>query len=204
MSHVLLVDDHPLFRLALCAVISRIQPAVEILEAASLAGAKAIFEGEADIVLVLLDLKMSDSSNFTGLLNLKEMRPNTPIAIVSSSCDEQTIVRAIALGAAGFIPKSTEQSSIIEAVETILSGRVWTPSYSGSARSRKRKSAIFSPMQLKILSGLQRGLRNKEIAKELGISEKTVKAYMSAMFLKLGVDSRMQALVAVQTIGDEA
>lgn len=202
MSRVLLADDHPLFRQALRAVVSRTQPELQISEAESLAGARTILSREQDVILILLDLKMSDCGDFVGLLCLRGEYPQIPVVVVSSSCDANTICRAMAFGAAGFIPKSSSRSEIEDAVGAVLAGEISAPAipHNTPIPPAIKSVATLTPAQLQILMGLQRGLRNKEIAHEMGVTEKTVKAYMTAMFRKLGVSSRTQAIIAVQAL----
>ena len=202
MSHVLLVDDHPIFRHALRAIISRKQPHLSILEAETLAGARTVLAREPDVVLVLLDLKLSDCGGFTGLLSLKSEFSQVPVAVVSAKADTTTIKSAMALGAAGFIPKSAKRADIARAVNAILSGDLWVPSTMSANAIPTKVEAIASltPAQLRILLGVQRGLRNKEIALEMGVVEQTVKAYMNVMFRKLGVQSRTQAVILAQSL----
>lgn len=200
MSSVLLVDDHPLFRHALRSVISRRHSQFSIHEAETLSGARAILARTPDIAMVLLDLKLSDSGGFNGLLSLKSEYPQIPIAIVSATADAAIVNGAMALGAAGFIPKSAKRADIANALTTILSGDIWVPSTITPMAVPHHVDAIASltPSQLRIFLCLQRGLRNKEIAHEMGLAEKTVKAYMGAMFVRLGVSSRTQAVIFAQ------
>ena len=202
MTRVLLADDHPLFRQALRAVITREHPQLEFSHADSLAAAKVMLARHNDVVLVMLDLKMSDCSDFAGLLNLRGQFPHVPVVVVSSSSDASTISRAMAFGAAGFIPKSSNRADIARAVSTVLAGERWAPPASNVMPMPEivKSVALLTPAQLQILMGLKRGLRNKEIAHEMGVTEKTVKAYTTTMYRKLGVTSRTQALIAVQTL----
>jgi len=200
MSYILLVDDHPLFRHAFRVVVSHTRPHLTIREAGTLAGAKAILSEHHDAIAVMLDLKMSDCADFNGLLTLRGEYPQVPVVVVSSSADADTVDRALALGAAGFIPKSSSRSDIAQAVKAVLDGEIWAPSASRSpdVSEEIRSIAALTSSQLRILMGLQKGLRNKEIAYDMGITEKTVRAYMTSMFRKLGVNSRTQAVLSVQ------
>ncbi len=202
MGYILLVDDHPLFRHALRVVVSHSRAHVDIREAGTLAGAKAILAAHRDVIAVMLDLKMSDCGDFNGLLSLRGEYPQVPVVIVSSSSDAATVDRALALGAAGFIPKSSNRSDIAQAVRAILAGEIWAPCASRTPTVSQdiRSIASLTSSQLRILMGLQRGLRNKEIAYDMGITEKTVRAYMTSMFRKLGVSSSTQAVLSVQAL----
>lgn len=202
MEGVLLVDDHPLFRQALRTVIRAAKPQLSVVEAGTLEGAKAVLGGAAGIVLILLDLKLPDSEGFAGLLQLRGEFPAIPIAIISTTEDAAAIGRAIALGAAGYIPKSSPKAQITEALDTLLSGEIWSPVSTAAEQMPPlvKSVAALSPAQLRILMGLRRGMRNKEIAYEMNVSEITVKSYMTAMFRKLGVTNRTQALIVAQTL----
>lgn len=202
LGRVLLVDDHPLFRRALRTVVQNVQPDLVIEEAETLEKARAVLARDADVLLILLDLNLPDCQGFNGLLNLESEFPQIPIAIVSSSSDPVTIRRAIAFGAAGFIPKSSNGPEIVDALRAILSGDVFAPVAESDQPVPAMVAMIaqLSPAQLRMLIGLRRGLRNKEIAYEMGVTESTVKAYMTTMFRKLGVTSRTQAILAAQTL----
>jgi DNA-binding NarL/FixJ family response regulator len=201
MRRILLADDHPLFRQALRAVIVGSQPDFSVEEADTLEGAQSALQRMKDIELVMLDLKMPDCSGFAGLLTLRASHPLLPIIIVSASTEGPIIDRAISFGASGFIPKSATYAAIAEGLQAVLDGDVWTPSVpSPVGTSLAASIALLTPSQLRILTGLQRGLLNKQIAAELGVSPATVKVHMSAMFRKLGVMNRTQAAVAAQAL----
>ncbi len=202
MERVLLVDDHPLFRQALRTVIKAARPQLAIVEAGTLEGARTILREASNFALVLLDLKLPDSEGFSGLLQLRGEFSAIPIAISSTTEDATAIGRAIALGAAGYIPKSSSRAQITQALDALLSGEIWSP-VSASAEQVPplvKSIASLSPAQLRILMGLRRGMRNKEIAFEMNVSEVTVKCYMTTMFRKLGVTNRTQALIVAQNL----
>ena len=201
MKRILLADDHPLFRQALRTVVAGSQPDFTVEETDTLEGAQRILQQMPDIELVLLDLKMPDSSGFAGLLTLRAAHPLLPIIIVSASNDSAVADRAISFGASGFIPKSATYATIAEALQAVLDGDVWASSATSAATPLQATIASLTPSQIKILSGLQRGLLNKQIAAAMGISSATVKVHMSAMFRKLGVVNRTQAVaVAAQAL----
>ena len=201
MDRIVIADDHPLFRAALATALARAAPDAVVEETASLAGARAALSlGPVD--LLLLDLKLSDSEGFAGLAGIRADFPAAPVAIVSASEDDGTIRRALAFGAAGFIPKSASLPDMIEALETILAGDVWAPAVSGNAPvgSMEARIASLTPSQLKILIGLQQGRLNKQIAHDLGVTEATIKAHLTGVFRKLGVHNRTQAVIAAQAL----
>jgi DNA-binding NarL/FixJ family response regulator len=200
MSRVLLADDHPLFRQALRTAVVMAQPQLIIEEAGTLQAARTALAREDNFVLVLLDLKMPDCIGFSGLLSLRSEFPQVPVVVVSSSEATTTVSRAIAFGAAGFIPKSASVSEIGEALVTVLAGDIWTPAATPTVAVPAVVDMIASltPAQLRTLMGLQRGLLNKQIAFEMGVTEATVKAHITTMFRKLGVVNRTQALIVAQ------
>lgn len=200
-QRVLLADDHPLFREALSTTIRRIQPDIIVDEAECLRDARAALDRGVTYDLVLLDLKLPDCDGFSGLLELRGRHPHTAIAIVSASDDAATISNAIACGAAGFIPKSAPAARLREALEAILAGDIWSPDEATPGTTDAiRAIASLSPAQIRILSGLRLGLPNKVIAYEIGVTEATVKAHMTALFRKLGVSSRTQALIVARAL----
>lgn len=149
-----------------------------------------------DVSLILLDLRLPDASGFSGLRTLREHFPCIPIAIVSALEDDMTINGAMALGAMGFIPKSARLPDLAAAIATIYEGETWVPSDRNAqpCSSERIARAGLTPAQLRVMSGLHRGLLNKQIAFELGVTEHTIKAHMTASFRKLGVSHRTQAM----------
>jgi DNA-binding NarL/FixJ family response regulator len=202
VGRVLLIDDHPLFRSALRVVVRKVQANLTVVEAETFGRARDILQQDPEVALILLDLNLPDSQGLNGLLSLGSKYPQIPVAIVSSNADTGTVRRALALGAAGFIPKSSSVPEIIAALRAILAGEMSAPeaALTEPVPEAIETIALLSPAQLRILFGLQRGLRNKQIAYEMGVTERTVKAYMTAMFRKLHVTSRTQAVIAAQTL----
>ncbi|WP_395651613.1 response regulator [Brevundimonas sp.] len=201
MDRIVIADDHPLFRAALSTAMARASPDVVIEETSSLAGARAaLATGPVD--LLLLDLKLSDSEGFAGLAGIRADFPAAPVAIVSASDDEGTVRRALAFGAAGFIPKSASLETMAEALGSILGGDIWAPALSElePGESMESRIASLTPSQLKILIGLQQGRLNKQIAFDLGVTEATIKAHLTGVFRKLGVHNRTQAVIAAQAL----
>ncbi len=194
---VLLADDHPLFRGALCAAVSRVCPEFSIEEADSLESARAALTRFDDIELVLLDLKLPDSEGIVGLLALRAEFPQVAVVVVSASEDIVTISNVLAAGAQGFIPKSASLAEISDGLLAVLEGDLWTPKGATLVEPSPGVKALatLSPAQARILAYLRRGLLNKQIAFELGVTEATVKAHMTGAFRKLGVVNRTQALI---------
>jgi DNA-binding NarL/FixJ family response regulator len=209
MGHVFIVaDDHPLFRGALREILASLPEPATIVEAADFEGTARALADNPEADLLLLDLAMPGTSGLSGLALLRAEHPSVPIAIVSGSEDAQIVARALDLGASGFIPKSTGFDDIRQAIQTLLAGDVWLPRDVPLDAERDpevteliQRIRTLTPQQTRVLTMLGRGLLNKQIAYELGISEATIKAHVSAVLLKLGVDSRTQAVIRLSKLG---
>lgn len=203
IHRIVVADDHPLFRAALGSALSRAAPELPVEECSSLADARAAL-ARGSVELLLLDLKMSDCDGFAGLVAVRGEHPTVPVVVVSASEDAGTIQRALAFGAAGFIPKSATLPTMVEALTSILDGNVWAPDTGEDDDQAQiaRRIASLTPSQLKILVGLQKGRLNKQIAFDLGVTEATIKAHLTGVFRKLGVQNRTQAVIAAQALGD--
>jgi DNA-binding NarL/FixJ family response regulator len=209
--HIIIVDDHPLFRDAMKASLLSFSSELKIAEAASLDEVTAQLMQKPDCDLVLLDLKMPGVQGLAGLAYLRAQYPGIPVAIVSGQEEAATIRRALALGASGFIPKSTPADTMRSAVKAILAGEIWAPNVALEATPQdnelddlSKRLATLTPQQVRVLMMLRTGLLNKQIAFELDVSEATVKAHVSAILLKLNVDSRTQAVIAANKLDSEA
>lgn len=191
---VLLVDDHPLFRQALAATVRQIAPDHSVEHYDTLGEARAALgkdgdKGAGEDALVLLDLKLPDSHGISGLLGLKAQAPAATVAIVSASDDHETVQTAQACGASGFISKAASVEELAAAIETLLAGAEWFTE-TGPDHGR----APLTAAQARIVEGVHRGLMNKQIAYEMGISEATVKYHLTGIFRKMGVQTRAQLL----------
>ncbi|MFN4273272.1 MAG: response regulator [Aliihoeflea sp.] len=202
-----IADDHPLFRGALRGGLDENST---IMEFGDFDGVKAYIAEGNDIDLVLLDLSMPGVSGLSGLVALRGIDPSLPIVIVSAHDDPTTIRRALELGASGFISKSASMDDIRAAVRRVLEGEIVEPvdidlGVEGDAEIRDLivRLKTLTPQQTRVLSMLAEGLLNKQIAYELNVSEATVKAHVSAILQKLGVDSRTQAVIRLSRIGSE-
>ena len=203
---ILIADDHPLMRAALREAAGRASPGAVVVEAGSLGEARVAARAQRRVSLVLLDLMMSDSRGLAGVLVLRADHPDVPVVVVSAAEDADTAARAIDCGASGFIPKSSAPETIVQALRAVLDGDIWTP-YAAPAAGRADLAARFAtltPAQLRVLIGLMDGRLNKQIAWDMGISEATVKAHVTAVFRKLHVQNRTQAVIAARTLGVEA
>lgn len=207
-SHrVIIVDDHPLFRDAMRQALSESFDGWQVTEAGSLDGLALALGDSSDTDLVLLDLAMPGVKGLSGLMYLRAQYPEIPVVIVSATEDPGAIRRCLEFGASGFIPKSLPVETIRQAVRKVLDGGVWTPPEldlqepgDGETAELVSRLATLTPQQVRVLMMLSEGLLNKQIAYKLGVSEATVKAHVSAILQKLGVDSRTQAVIAVNRI----
>ena len=203
-------DDHPLFRGALQQALGRFGGDCIILEAGDFDSVKALLAEDPQIDLVLLDLAMPGASGLSGLVALRGLSPAVPIVVVSAYDDPQTIRRALDLGASGFISKSAKLDDMRRAVETVLAGGIHVPEEVELGEEGDLEMAdliariqTLTPQQSRVLGMIAEGLLNKQIAYELGVSEATIKAHVSAILQKLGVDSRTQAVIALSRIGSD-
>lgn len=205
-----IADDHPLFRGALKQALAGVGVGSVVLEAGDFDSAKALMTGNGEVDLVLLDLTMPGASGLSGLVTLRGLDSVVPIVVVSAHDDPATIRRSLDLGASGFISKSASMEDIRNAVQHVLDGGVSAPE--GIELGEEGDAEIsdliirlqtLTPQQTRVLGMLAEGLLNKQIAYELKVSEATIKAHVSAVLQKLGVDSRTQAVIRLSRIGGD-
>ena len=144
---------------------------------------------------------------FSGLLYLRAQFPGVPVVVVSATEEADVIRRCMEFGASGFLPKTLGIDVMRTAIHQVLEGGVWTPPdvdlttvADDDTRDLVTKLSTLTPQQVRVLMMLSGGLLNKQIAYELGVSEATVKAHVSAILQKLGVESRTQAVIAASRI----
>jgi DNA-binding NarL/FixJ family response regulator len=202
-----IADDHPLFRGALREAVSGLFEHAEIGEAGSFEDVAKLLESGGEVDLILLDLNMPGVRGFSGLMYLRAQYPSVPIVVVSANDDPTVIRRCMDLGTSGFIPKTLGIEEMRAAIKRVLEGGVWTPpdvDLSAGADTETAnlmaRLASLTPQQVRVLMMLSEGLLNKQIAYELSVSEATVKAHVSAILQKLGVESRTQAVITAAKI----
>ncbi len=210
MAAFLIVDDHPLFREALAGAVRLAVPAAEIFEAASIESARAILVARADLDLLLLDLSMPGTTGVSGLAEIRASFPRLPVLVVSSHEEPKIVREALALGIAGYAPKSTSKHELAAIIEEVLKGAVHVPQHLRAAiaadHGTDAEEALLTrlrdltPQEMRVLLMLREGLQNKRIAYELDVAETTVKAHVSAIWRKLRVYSRTKAIVEIAKI----
>jgi DNA-binding NarL/FixJ family response regulator len=205
--HLVIADDHPLFRGALREAVTGLFGRAEVAEAGTFEEVSELLERGGDVDLILLDLRMPGMRGFSGLMYLRAQYPSLPIVVVSATDDPAVIRRCIDFGASGFIPKTLGIDALRQAIARVLQGEVWTPpdvdltrQSDGEITAMIARLSTLTPQQVRVLMMLSGGLLNKQIAYELGVSEATVKAHVSAILQKLGVESRTQAVIAAGKI----
>src|ERR1700755_371369 len=206
-THLVIADDHPLFRDALRQAVAGVLTSARIDEAGSFEELTGLLEQTSEVDLILLDLSMPGISGFSGLIYLRAQFPAIPVVIVSASDDAATIRRSMDFGASGFIPKRFGVETLRDAIGKVMNGDVWIPAdvdISAAAdpdmTKLRDRLVTLTPTPGRGLLMLAEGLLNKQIAYELGVSEATIKAHVSAILQKLGVESRTQAVIAAAKI----
>ena len=209
MYNIIIADDHPLFRDAIKAVILSKFPDCNLYDTYDLDSTLDLISERMDIDLILLDLNMPGMDAFNGLIKIRNQHPEIPVAIVTAEEDKETVLQSITYGAVGYIAKSTNSKKIAEALANILEGKVYLPSDIIRGNMSKNRishhdhdnSAAIDPelvngltrRQLLVYERITLGQSNKQIAYDLHIAETTVKAHVSAILNKLGVQNRIQA-----------
>jgi DNA-binding NarL/FixJ family response regulator len=205
---IIVADDHPLFRTAIKEALSMQQGKTRFLEANSFESLQKLVDENSDVDLVLLDLHMPGVTGFAGLVYLCKRYPSVPVVIISANDDPVVIQRALEHGAAGFIPKSSSMETITKAIAAVLMGEIWSPPLHHSDLPGRNDSELqlaermaqLTPQQFKVLMMMSKGLLNKQIGYELKVSEATVKAHVTAIMSKLGVNNRTQAVLAAERL----
>jgi len=204
MTGVLLVDDHASFRQPLAFMLDREPDIAVVGQAGTLAEARGMLTG-VDIAVV--DLGLPDGSGVELIAALHDANPNAQALILSAATDRQLIARAVEAGAAGVLHKSVGIAEIIDAVRRLAAGRqlfttreiVALLELAGRQREQQREvlAALtrLTPRELEVLQALADGLNDREIAQRLYIATETARTHMVNILRKLGVDSRLQALV---------
>jgi DNA-binding NarL/FixJ family response regulator len=192
---ILIVDDHALFRAGLRMLLGAIGHNVACLEAATLTEAQTTIARHADIELCLLDLTLKNEKGFGAIRHIAATSPHIAVVVVSGAEDSATIRSCIDAGAMSYIPKSVTPEILTHALQRVLAGAVYLPDQVASTLDSSPADSSLTPRQQQVLQGLSRGLPTKLIARELNISEHTVKEYIAIIFQTLGVHNRTEAVI---------
>jgi DNA-binding NarL/FixJ family response regulator len=207
VAKFLIADDHPLFREALISALRPLFDNVKIIQSDNLDSTLEALQQNPDFDLVLLDLNMPGCERFYGLIRVSKDFPEVPVAVISASDSIEVVSKVMSLGAKGFIPKATPTHTIADALKQIMNGNNWLPE--GMQTSIEQGAPVIdiakqvgelTPKQFQVLQLLQNGLLNKQIAFNLNITEATVKAHISALFRKLNVNTRTQAVLLLKNL----
>jgi two-component system, NarL family, nitrate/nitrite response regulator NarL len=208
---LLVVDDHPIVRDGLAALLGRLGPNTVVLQGGDAVRALAMAVEHADLDIVILDMAMPGMDGLHALSEFGRVRPELPVIVISASEDARDAREALAKGALGYLPKSASQHTLLSAIRLVVDSDLYVPPLilgepplspaldawgaavpAGSALTRR---------QIEVLKQLSQGKSNKSIALELGLSVKTVKAHVTAIFKALNVISRTQAAAAAREAG---
>lgn len=192
-AYILVVDDHPLVARGLAHFIQSSCPGLEVAQAVSWTHAQTLIQAQGSPTLLIIDVWLSEGSSLEAMRQWSHSYPATPWLAISGDDDSDLARRALAAGARGFVHKQTSPDRFVQALQAVMSGGTWfdTPAPIGSPYG-------LTPRQGEILSLLLRGLPNKRIASELGITEATVKEHVTAILARLGVRSRVEAITALR------
>lgn len=208
---LLIIDDHPLFLEGISAILRQLEPDIHIITAADAErGLAAVGRETPD--LVLLDLSLPDIDGFTAIGEFHRRFPSLPVVVLSARERETDMRRAVAAGALGYIPKSSSPRVLLEALRLVQQGVVYLPvpmsfsiCYIGTERRPMSPvvsgGADLSLRQLEVLAQICLGHSNKQIALDLGLSEKTIKSHVTSIFRTLRVVSRTQAVLVAKNLG---
>jgi len=208
-KRVLIADDHPLYRDALQTVVPRACGAAEVAEAASQDDVMQRVASDTDFDLIFLDLNLPGATGLSCLHYIRGVAPLTPIIVVSGNDDPETMSEVVLAGAAGFVPKSAPRDVLVDAIRVIMGGGTYLPAAAVVALRRAKSPGPAAPepardkltsRQMRVLRLLAKGMSNKDIARELDISEITVKAHVSLILKKLGVSNRTQAAIETRKL----
>lgn len=210
--HILLVDDHTLFREALLHVLNQLDKQVVVLEAADVSEAEQFISHSHNLDLILLDIDLPGVDGLTALPNLREKAPTIPIVVLSGSENVMDVQRAIEGGSVGYIPKSCSSHEMLTALNIVLQGDIFVPpkllikieKESLIAETHSKKSAsqsLLTSRQIEVLELMAKGLPNKSIARTLEVAEGTVKLHVAAIMRTLDARNRTQAVTEASRLG---
>jgi DNA-binding NarL/FixJ family response regulator len=209
---VLLVDDHTLIREALRGILHELMDNVNVLEASDCQQAMRLVREHSDLHLILLDLTLPDRDGFAVLADLRARYATISIVVLSAFHDRENVLRALNLGAIGFIPKSAPREVMVNALRLVISGGVYVPPEAlGLAETREVQPVRpvsptdigLTERQMEVLALMMRGKSNKAISRVLDMAEPTVKHHVTAILKALKAANRTEAVIAAGALGWE-
>lgn len=195
--HLLIVDDHPVVRVGMAQLLRTQREGCEVSEAESLPAAQALLACRPDVALVVLDVHLPGLAPLQALRQLRAQWPLLPVLLMSADSDPLLAMRALDEGAAGWLPKSADVGVLLGALELVLAGGCYLPPFL-LQRGTDVPDEALTQRQAEVLTELVKGRSNKEIARELGMSEPTVKGHLVTIFRVLRVRNRAEAALAGQ------
>jgi DNA-binding NarL/FixJ family response regulator len=215
----LIVDDHVLIRESLRGVLRELKPEASIVEATDARDTMRLITADPDLALILLDLNLPDRDGFQVLTELRERYPTIPVVVLSGHHDRVNVVRALDMGALGFIPKTAQRAVLVSAISLILSGGIYIPPEilvrqpppasvrpggtpdAGSKPRTSPRTLGLTDRQVEVLALMMQGKSNKAIGRALDLAEPTVRNHVTAVLKALNVTNRTEAVLAVVELG---
>jgi DNA-binding NarL/FixJ family response regulator len=210
--HILLVDDHTLFREALLHVLNQLDEKIFVLEASDTLEATQIISQTRNLDLVLLDIDLPGIDGLTALPELRELAPSVPIVVLSGSENALDVQRALDNGSVGYIPKSCSSHEMLTALRIILQGDIFVPprlmsklgkhpSIIDKYENKSDTKSLLTSRQIEVLKLMADGLPNKSIARTLNLAEGTVKLHVSAIIHAFNAKNRTHAVTEALRLG---
>ncbi|MFN3612975.1 MAG: response regulator [Rubrimonas sp.] len=197
---VLIADDHDLLRETLALLLER-EPGFSVAHAATLDQALEQMDTQGPFDLVLLDYAMPGMAGLDGLRRALAAADGRPVAMMSGLANRDVAEEALAMGAAGFLPKTLPARSLLNALRLMAGGEQFAPVSFMTASATAADDAALSPRETQVLKGLCDGLSNKEIARRLALQEPTIKLHVKTLCRKLGARNRTHAAMLARERG---
>jgi DNA-binding NarL/FixJ family response regulator len=208
---ILIVDDHPIYRKGLIALLDQIEPDTTLLQANDGTQALTLIAENDDLDVVILDLVIPGMDGLRAIVEFGRIRPELPVIVLSSSENSADVRAALANGALGYVPKSAAEHTLLSAIRVVLNGDIYVPPFvllqtepdrsEGLTTEPGSDRPVLTERQIEVLRRISAGQLNKIIAVELGLSEKTVKSHITAIFKALNVMNRSQAAAVARKAG---
>ena len=208
---LLIVDDHSVLREGLAALLKLLGADILVVQSRNAEEGLVALSTNSDLDVIVLDLVMPGTSGLEALSLFRRQRPDIPIVVLSSSEEPKDVRSALAAGAMGYVPKSANHHVLLSAIRLAMNGELYIPplvleqgstsQLDAGIRTSFGNDAHLTERQIEVLSLLSQGKPNKSIATALGLSEKTVKTHITAIFKALNVVNRTQAAAAARLAG---